>query len=161
VKKLSIKTTGKENKLVIHKEAVDKTPDPELESEAELPWEDDTAKASPEELAKNTPMAKVKEGKNVTGNVEIVEKNGKDVTSHEEEAVVVAEVESTSAVMANVGFGLARTINLGNFESVKVSVDIHVPSEVNEDEIDGNYEFAKGWCEQKMHEIVSAYVEEE
>lgn len=154
MKKLSIKTKG--DKLVIHKEAVDTTPDTE---EEELPFDPDPPEKNMK-AAKPKAKPKTKVGKKVVANIDIAEKDGKEITSMEEEEIVVGEVESTSEVMANVGFGIARTINLGNFESVKVQVDIHVPSEVTEDEIEGNYEFAKGWCEEKMDEIVSAYVED-
>lgn len=62
--------------------------------------------------------------------------------------------------LANVGFSLQRTINLGDYESIKIGVDIHIPSEVNEEEIEANYEFAKSWCEQKINEASEEYLEE-
>ncbi len=53
------------------------------------------------------------------------------------------------------------TINLGNYESLKIHVTIHVPSIVSEEEIEGNYEFCKGWTEMKMAEVTKEYTEEE
>ncbi len=102
-----------------------------------------------------------KNGKKVTGKVLIVSSDTGEILGVQEEETPVAEVISRDAPMANVGFGVQRAINMGNYESVKISVDIHVPSLCDEQEIEDNFEFARGWCEAKLDEIVSHYVDED
>jgi len=148
VKKLSIKK-GKKGKLVIHKE----TPEVEGEDESEIedpPFEpdDDEIEIEPGEAVKVATKTKIKFGKSkvgkpITGTVAVKEQD-------EPEEVNQVDVEGAESVqpagkpMANVGYGIDRTVNLGDFESLKIHVTLHVPSEVDEEEIEGNYEFCKG-----------------
>ena len=98
---------------------------------------------------------KSKVAKEVTGKVEISHTSGAEVTaSSDTEKVADVEVEQH---MANVGYNMARTINLGDYESVKIAVSINVPSLVDVDEINGNFDFAKEWVEEKLTEIVDDY----
>ena len=96
------------------------------------------------------------EGQVVNGFVAVVK--GKELIW--EEQVEVAEIKHGKQPMANIGYGLDRTINLGNYESLKIHVTIHVPSLVNEEEIEQNYEFCKGWTEMKMAEVTKKYTDE-
>ncbi len=159
VKKLSIKK-GKKGKLAIHKEA----PVEDVEEDADdVPFEPDEI-ITPEageyavESVKKLKVGKV--GKPIQGTVAVKEQNEKEKV--EQVDVEGAEsIQPTGKPMANVGYGIDRTINLGDFESLKIHVTLHVPSEVDEDEIDGNYEFCKGWVEQKMNEVSAEYLDSE
>lgn len=55
--------------------------------------------------------------------------------------------------MANVGVSLAHTKNLGNYESVKVQVSLHIPCEDNE--IDKSFEYVKDWVDTKIANVVT------
>ena len=95
------------------------------------------------------------EGQIVNGFVAVVK--GKELIW--EEQVEVAEVKHSKQPMANIGYGLDRTINLGNYESLKIHVTIHVPSIVSESEIEENYAFCKKWTELKMDEVTKEYTD--
>ena len=66
--------------------------------------------------------------------------------------------------MANVGFSLAHTKNLGNYESVKVSISLHYPVPVSGEwpasiadhhMIDQVLEMAEKWVDAKMEAVVT------
>jgi len=165
VKKLSIKK-GKKGKLVVHKEptAETDTVTPKLKLEEDPPpFEPDVNEdeiLTPVEIAtkpKKT-FGKGKVGKPIQGTVGIKEQDSDEQLEH----VYIDGAESVEPAgkpMANVGYGIDRTINLGNFESLKIHVTLHVPSEVNEAEIEANYNFCKGWVEKKMDEVSADYVD--
>ena len=170
VKKLSIKTkkdSAGKPKLVVHK---DKPEEEVEEGDAHLQMDIEDADPEEEVLAeapkkKKPKKAKVTEkpltlaevGQEVLGTVTVQESG----QMHTDLTELVAVIKGMPQPTANVGFGMDRTINLGNYENVKVHVAIHVPSEVSEEEIEGNYEFAKGWCEQKMTEVLEEWVDTE
>lgn len=168
VKKLSIKK-GKKGKLVVHKEAdqpveeeQEELEDDEPPFEYEPPFEPDEEVVDIAEstiVATPTKLKVGKAGKPITAKVSVKEEGSPEEFYEVVPAGAESVVESHKP-MANVGYGLDRTINLGDYESLKVHVTLHVPSEVDEEEIEGNYEFCKGWCEQKMEEVVSEYVTE-
>ncbi len=161
VKKLSIKK-GKKGKLAIHKEAPE--PVEEVEEGADdVPFEPD--EIEPGEQVEVAIKPKVtfgklagKVGKPIQGTVGVKEQD-------EPEEVNQVDVEGAESVqpagkpMANVGYGMDRTVNLGDFESLKIHVTLHVPSDVDEAEIEANYEFCKGWVETKMEEVISEYTD--
>jgi hypothetical protein len=166
VKKLSIKK-GKTGKLKIHKNKPEEEQEElELEEqEDEVLEEDEVEEEEPE--TEEEEVAEVQEfvddetgeifveGQIVNGFVAVVK--GKELIWEEQEEV--AEVKHSKQPMANIGYGLDRTINLGNYESLKIHVTIHVPSIVSEDEIEQNYEFCKKWTELKMEEVTKAYTD--
>lgn len=120
----------------------------EVEDESEdesLPWEISDGDEAPEGTVA---------GHMVEGFI-AVEKAGKIIY---QELVEVGQVKSQEP-MANVGFGLDRTINMGDYESLKIHVAIHVPSEVTLEEINLNYYFCKEWTEDKMDEVATHYIE--
>ena len=49
-----------------------------------------------------------------------------------------------------VSFSLGRTINLGNFENVKIEVGIDVHTDT--DKLEADYEKARRWVEKKLAE---------
>lgn len=151
VKKLSIKK-GKKGKLAIHKE------EPVEEEQEELDLEDDDTPFEPDEPPVKLKVGKT--GKPLVGKVSTKEKNLPE-DAYEVDVEGEESVEPTGQPMANVGYSIDRTINLGNYESLKVHVSLHVPSEVDEEEIEGNYVYCKGWVENKMDEVAAEYVAED
>jgi len=63
----------------------------------------------------------------------------------EEDVIAVHKFETEPAV---VGIDYALTMNLGNFESAKISVSVHVPC--YKEEIDDAYEVAQAWVEERV-----------
>ncbi len=166
VKKLSIKK-GKKGKLAIHKEA----PEPveevgEDESEVEdPPFEPDEIEPGEQVEVATKPKktfgkmaAAGKAGKPIQGLVGVKEQD-KDENLQHVYIDGAESVEPANKPMANVGYGMDRTVNLGDFESLKIHVTLHVPSDVDEAEIEANYEFCKGWVETKMEEVISEYTD--
>ena len=55
---------------------------------------------------------------------------------------------------ANVGVSMSRTLNLGEFNSAKVEVSCHIPCKPTQEDMDGTFEFAKQWADEKMEILV-------
>lgn len=87
--------------------------------------------------------------KPIVGKVSKQKKTGGAV----ETEIPVGEVVSNEP-LANVGFSVAYTKNLGNYESMKVSVSLNVPCKNKVDEINEAFMFAKLWCDEKMTETL-------
>ena len=54
--------------------------------------------------------------------------------------------------MANVGYSAQITKSMGNYESAKVSVSLHLPTDISDLEV--NYTFATQWVDGKMNELI-------
>jgi hypothetical protein len=181
VKKLSIKTKKVKGKpkLVIHKskpkeEEGDADKQIDIEEVTESTGEVQAEASSTEQIPDTVKVKKVKTVKKKPAKLKIAAVQGLQQVGQEVIGEVVAQPSSSgepdidmqelvkvikaTAPMVNVGFGMDRTINLGNYENVKIHVAIHVPSEIDVDEIEGNYVFAKGWVEEKMSQTVKKYV---
>lgn len=162
VKKLSVKK-NKTGHLKIHKQGskdAEKQTEPETGTEAETQQPKKKIKKKPSPKVEKVadggdgkPVDKI--GANVTAKIDL---ETDDAEHHED--VDLGEVQ-VSKHMANVGFSISRSINMGDFESLKMQVSINIPSEVDEDEIEDNYQFAKGWVEQKMNALAQEYVGED
>lgn len=63
----------------------------------------------------------------------------------DEDVIAVHKFETEPA---EVGVDYALTMNLGNFNSAKISVSVRVPC--YKEEIDEAYEFAQGWVETRV-----------
>lgn len=88
-----------------------------------------------------------REGKAVTRVVK--HGNGKtkgDIPLRERQEAVVPAVEGTR--LSNVGFGITYTKNIGNYESIRVSCDVHLPC--NEGDEDATYAEARKFVMGKM-----------
>lgn len=72
-------------------------------------------------------------------------KTGADVVKTE-----VAKLVDVPEAYANVGVQAQRTINLGEYNSVKLGVSIHHPCAANPEAIQSCYEFCVGWVDEKM-----------
>lgn len=56
---------------------------------------------------------------------------------------------------ANVGLSIAHTKNLGNYESVKVQVSLHIPCTPSVEDINHTFEQIEKWCDEKMASVLS------
>ena len=65
------------------------------------------------------------------------------------EQFLITGIQSEGEI-ANVGISYSRTVNTGNYESVRFGVDIHMPSGVTQKELTETFEMIKGWAEDKM-----------
>lgn len=74
------------------------------------------------------------------------EKSGVKV-SESTQVEKVGEVVS-SAPLCNVGYGVKRTQNLGNYESVSVDVSIHIPCE--QADVDDAFKAGEDWVIDKL-----------
>jgi hypothetical protein len=171
VKKLSIKksSTGKlkihktkpveeeQEELELEEQEDEVLEEEEVDEDEELEEEEDEIELNEGEAVDEDTGEIYVEGQMVGGRIAVINKAGELILEEFEE---VAEVKHGAGPMANIGYGLDRTINLGNYESLKIHVTIHVPSIVSEEEIEGNYEFCKGWTEMKMAEVTKEYTEE-
>jgi len=84
----------------------------------------------------------------VTGEVSVQDsKAGTSSTTTEN----VKEVELETPYM-NVGMSLSKTVNLGNYENVKVQVSMHCPCKVGEQE--PVFDFVLDWCDTKLSGVL-------
>jgi len=60
----------------------------------------------------------------------------------------VIAIHQFATDVANVSVEYALTMNLGNYESARISVSVTVPC--YKEEIDEAYEFAQAWAEQRL-----------
>lgn len=91
--------------------------------------------------------------KTAVSSVVVKDKNGTQTVVNDEEAVVHGH-----GPFANVGVRLSRTINIGDYNSVKVEVSLNMPSVMVEPEIDEAFSFASGWVDQKMDELMQSVI---
>lgn len=91
--------------------------------------------------------------KQVVGKVEKIAKDG-SVESTEE--IPLGEVVVSDDIpMANVGVKLGKTINLGDFESLRVDVSLFMPSETDNKSLNKTFKKALKWCDGKMDEVLN------
>ena len=84
-----------------------------------------------------------------------IEKKGMPV---QEKEFKMGEVLSTEA-MANVGVAVGMTKNLGNYESVKVQISLHMPCAPDSEVIDQTFAFIEEWVDKKMEAALAETVE--
>jgi len=94
--------------------------------------------------------------KPVVADVEVEQNN--TVTKQEKVPVSIADVQEPAA---NVGFSAAYTKNLGNFESLKLTVSLYMPVRVslalgasNEAAIDKAFAEVQAWVDQKVNGLL-------
>jgi len=66
----------------------------------------------------------------------------------------VVQVAAMDVPFANVGMSLSHTINLGNYESAKITISLFLPSQPNEKDINNAFTNVKDWVDGKMSEMV-------
>lgn len=91
--------------------------------------------------------------------VAIVNKKFKDGTETDEQ-VPVGEVKAFKEPHATVGLSMAVTRNLGNYESVKMSVSLFMPCENNEVALQETFDEVKGWVDTRV-ELLNQEVNEQ
>ena len=90
------------------------------------------------------------EAKPVVGMVSAQHKNGKMLLDKQE--TVHKGVMVPTEQMCQVHVGGSHTVNLGNYESAKISVGITVPC--TKEDINDTYDFATNWVSEKITEAV-------
>lgn len=73
-------------------------------------------------------------------------KSGKPAGENVDEGTIMVRRFETDVAVVGVDYGM--TMNLGNYESVKVNVALQMPCYV--EEIDGAHEFAAKWVEDRV-----------
>ncbi len=69
----------------------------------------------------------------------------------------VGDIQEFEGTPANVGFTLADTKNLGNYESRKIQVSIHMPCKP--EDVNTTLKFVTEWVNVKMTQVLSTYEE--
>lgn len=100
--------------------------------------------------AKSTP---VPETTKVAGIVETSVKHSK--TGSEVVKTTVQPLREVPMVYANVGVQAQRTINLGDYNSVKVGVSIHMPCDP--EDVDGCYDECLAWVDTRMASLTEEH----
>lgn len=83
--------------------------------------------------------------------VATIEKSYKDNTQTTEDIILGESTNPQATASVSVGVGLTK--NLGNYESVKISISLTVPCLPTEDDIEETYTNAKNWVDTKVNEI--------
>lgn len=73
----------------------------------------------------------------------------------EETPIAIPDQEFTQPV-ANVGFQCSMTKNLGDFESIKVGISVHIPCYTHE--LDPTFGHAKSFVEDKLNNTMEEYL---
>lgn len=89
-------------------------------------------------------------------------KVGKGTTSVESKKGVKETSEqkgeiTTSEPVANVGVSLGTTVNIGNYNNIKINVSLHLPC--TEENVDTTFNEANEWCQAKLQELHDEVVE--
>lgn len=106
---------------VVHEEAIAKEELPAIE-----------LKVSPEETAKEVTTVKI-----------IADPPEEESLQH------TAFVSSKSASIAKITYGLGLTLNLGNYNSIKISVAVELPCDT--DKLDVAYDYAVKWVSDRVN----------
>jgi hypothetical protein len=88
--------------------------------------------------------------KEIQGHSTITHKSG----ASEETEENLGEVVATDSPMAEIVVELGHTMNLGNFESLRIHVGIRWPVPANDSAIETAFKGAKAWVEKKLDFIV-------
>ncbi len=89
----------------------------------------------------------VQRKKDVTATTRTQHKESGDVTDETEEVEKVAE-SVTDHPLCNVGISMSHTKNLGDYESLRIEVSLHVPCE--NEEIDDAFDATEEWVAAKL-----------
>ncbi|MEE8537598.1 MAG: hypothetical protein V3S71_06280 [Acidobacteriota bacterium] len=89
------------------------------------------------------------EKRDVVGRETVTRKESGVSVSESTEVEKVASIVSSSP-LCNVGYGLKRTQNLGNYESVTVDVSIHIPCA--QADVDGAFAAGEEWVIDKLEQ---------
>lgn len=95
-------------------------------------------------------MIKLIKKEQVVGVITHTDKDGNQT----EELEVVDEV-IVDKPMANVGVKLGKTMNLGDFESLRVDVSLYMPSDTDKKSLNKTFKRCLKWCDNKMDEVIN------
>ncbi len=83
-----------------------------------------------------------------------VERLGKDGLVVSTEEIVLGEVV-VDKPMANVGVKLGKTVNLGDYESLRVDVSLFMPADIDKKSLNKTFKRCLKWCDNKMTDILA------
>lgn len=93
--------------------------------------------------------------------VTIIKVTGNGSTSSQIKGQEIKETKETvgevlvSQEVANVGLTVAFTKNLGDYNSAKIQVSLHLPCEPEPDVINAAFEQITEWCDTKLSKLVN------
>ncbi|QHJ74568.1 hypothetical protein VH22019_00004 [Vibrio phage VH2_2019] len=97
----------------------------------------------------------------VTAKLEVSEVDtatGDETLVAEQEIPVTLPEQEFTQPTANVGYSAGVTRNLGDFNSMKIQVSLHLPCYVNE--VHPTFDFAREFVDDKLNDILAEYDEE-
>lgn len=90
-------------------------------------------------------------GSKASSTVEVTKKSGGDVAASSSETKEEGVLVESEEPLATVGFKAGRTMNLGNYNSIKVEVSLFMPCKVLE--VGETFEIVTAWVDEKISEI--------
>jgi len=66
----------------------------------------------------------------------------------------------TKNPLAEVEYKAGSTVNMGNYESLRVDVGIRLPCRMSPDSLDTTFDFCREWVEQKVEEEIARIMQE-
>ncbi len=97
-------------------------------------------------------------GKQGGAGLQIVKKDNKtkdEVVLADEQFPMESKQLIPNDQLAMITVGGSQTINTGNYESVKITVNLTIPSGIHD--LEDGYEFASSWVSKKMEEAVNGF----
>lgn len=133
-------------------------PEPEEEVGEGMPWEGQEAEAGgvdaeDEEAPIAKPVMKKNAGTTTVASKASITKEHKNGLQESSEEVVGMKTVPSGQPMATVGVTMGVTRNLGNYESVRVTVSLTIPCIPTPEEIEGAYVDAQSWVDAKIDKL--------
>ena len=100
-----------------------------------------------------TNKGKVITKQEVVGKMSTVTKDGNNIVIDQQETTEVVDNVIVDEPMANVGVKLGTTENMGEFQSRRVDVSIHMPSKTDKKSLDKTFKKCFKWCVKKLDYI--------
>ncbi len=98
-------------------------------------------------------MSEIESDKGLLSTSKMYTASGNVVKSDEESEEIELKIPVAGARMAQVGFSTRVTINLGNYESVQIGVDVRLPTYV--EELEDGFRAAKKFVDDKLNSQVA------
>ncbi|QWS69828.1 hypothetical protein [Vibrio phage vB_VpS_PG28] len=110
---------------------------------------------------KNTAVPTVTANEGVTAKLEVSEVDtatGEETVIAEKEIPVSLPEQEFTQPTANVGYSAGVTRNLGDFNSMKIQVSLHLPCYVHE--VHPTFDFAREFVDEKLNDVLAEYDDE-
>ncbi|UOX39968.1 hypothetical protein [Vibrio phage V-YDF132] len=100
----------------------------------------------------------VTSNKGVSAKLEVMQvdnESGDETLVHEKEIPVSMPEKEFTQPTANVGYSAGITKNLGDFNSMKIQVSLHMPCYVHE--VEPTFDFTRKFVDDKINEVLEDY----